>query len=65
MKAVIALREGAQADAAAIIAWARERMAAYKLPRLVEFVEALPRSPAGKILWRELQEQEKHKERQA
>jgi len=45
----------------AVIAWSRERMAAYKYPRVVEFVESLPTSAAGKILWRELQEAEKAK----
>ncbi len=38
--------------------WAREHMAAYKVPRLVEFVEALPKSGSGKVMWRLLQEQE-------
>jgi fatty-acyl-CoA synthase len=33
-------------------------MAAYKCPRIVEFVEALPKSGAGKIMWRELQDRE-------
>jgi fatty-acyl-CoA synthase len=33
-------------------------MAAYKYPRVVEFVDSLPKSPVGKILWRELQERE-------
>jgi fatty-acyl-CoA synthase len=41
-----------------VIAWARERMANYKVPRAVEFVQALPRSGSGKILWRALQEKE-------
>ena len=45
-------------DARQIIDWCRENMAAYKCPRLVEFVEALPKSGAGKIMWRELQERE-------
>jgi fatty-acyl-CoA synthase len=45
-------------DAPAIIAWCRENMAAYKCPRIVEFVEALPKSGAGKIMWRELQDRE-------
>jgi fatty-acyl-CoA synthase len=45
-------------DAPAIIAWCRQNMAAYKCPRIVEFVEALPKSGAGKIMWRELQERE-------
>ena len=39
-----------------LIAWCRERMAAYKCPREVIFVEGLPRSPSGKVLWRELQD---------
>jgi fatty-acyl-CoA synthase len=33
-------------------------MAAYKAPRLVEFAEALPRTPSGKLMWRALQEAE-------
>jgi fatty-acyl-CoA synthase len=33
-------------------------MAAYKVPRIVEFVELLPKSGTGKIMWRHLQEQE-------
>ena len=42
-----------------------EQMAAYKVPRVIEFVEALPKSPVGKILWRELQDREKQKESDA
>jgi fatty-acyl-CoA synthase len=41
-----------------IIAWARGKMAAYKVPTAVEFVESLPKSATGKILWRMLQEKE-------
>jgi fatty-acyl-CoA synthase len=41
-----------------LIAWSRDHMAAYKVPRLVEFVDALPRSGTGKIQWRTLQEAE-------
>jgi fatty-acyl-CoA synthase len=33
-------------------------MAAYKVPRRVSFVEALPKSATGKIMWRQLQEEE-------
>ncbi len=43
----------------AIIDWCRENMAAYKVPRMVAFVEALPKSGSGKIQWRELQERER------
>ncbi|MDR7152721.1 fatty-acyl-CoA synthase [Hydrogenophaga palleronii] len=38
-----------------IIDWSRQRMAVYKAPRLVRFMESLPKSGTGKILWRELQ----------
>ncbi len=44
-----------------LIAWAREHMAAYKVPRSVELVEALPRSASGKVLWRVLQSEEDQK----
>ncbi|MEO6292416.1 MAG: long-chain-fatty-acid--CoA ligase [Burkholderiaceae bacterium] len=39
-----------------IIDWGRQRMAVYKAPRIVEFMDSLPKSGTGKILWRELQE---------
>jgi fatty-acyl-CoA synthase len=45
-------------DAPSLIDWCRENMAAYKAPRIVSFVDALPKSGAGKIQWRELQERE-------
>jgi fatty-acyl-CoA synthase len=45
-------------DAQQVIEWCRENMAAYKCPRIVEFVDSLPKSGAGKIMWRELQERE-------
>jgi fatty-acyl-CoA synthase len=41
-----------------IIGWCRENMAVYKVPRLVQFVDALPKSGAGKVMWRTLQEAE-------
>jgi len=41
-----------------IIDWSRQRMAVYKAPRIVRFVDSLPKSGTGKILWRQLQEQE-------
>jgi fatty-acyl-CoA synthase len=37
--------------------WARGKMAAFKVPRIVEFVDELPRTATGKILWRKLQEE--------
>ena len=61
VKALVVPRAGAQASADEIIAWARGRMAAFKVPRIVHFVPQLPKTASGKILWRELQEQERAK----
>jgi fatty-acyl-CoA synthase len=63
VKAVIVLREAAKATAQPedIIAWAREHMAAYKVPRIVEFADSLPKSGSGKVMWRLLQEQQQAK----
>jgi fatty-acyl-CoA synthase len=58
VKLVAVLKPGAAASAADIIGWARGRMAAYKVPRVVEFAEALPRTASGKLMWRALQEAE-------
>ena len=41
-----------------IIAWSRDNMAAYKVPKIVQFVEALPKSGSGKVMWRLLQDGE-------
>lgn len=57
----LATAAGAEALAEAIMAWSRERMAAYKVPRRVEFVEALPKTGTGKVFWRMLQESEDKK----
>ena len=58
VKAVIVRRPGAEASAQDIMQWAQEKMAAYKVPRQVEFVDALPKSATGKVMWRALQERE-------
>ncbi|MDM0072294.1 long-chain-fatty-acid--CoA ligase [Variovorax sp. J31P207] len=58
VKAVVTLRRGSSDDGASLLAWCREHMAAYKAPRIVQIVDELPKSPTGKIAWRELQEQE-------
>ncbi|MFW3171110.1 long-chain-fatty-acid--CoA ligase [Geodermatophilus sp. CPCC 206100] len=50
--AAVALKPGAQADPAELRAWVKERVAAYKYPRHVWLVEALPKGPTGKILRR-------------
>jgi fatty-acyl-CoA synthase len=60
VKAVIVLRAEARGNTNPedITAWAREHMAAYKVPKLVEFVDSLPKSGSGKVMWRLLQDQE-------
>jgi fatty-acyl-CoA synthase len=59
-KAIVVLRAEAKGKTSAedIIAWARENMAAYKVPKAVQFVDALPKSGSGKVMWRLLQDQE-------
>jgi long-chain acyl-CoA synthetase len=52
--AFVVLRRGAVADAASIIAFCEERLARYKCPKQVRFVDSLPKSPVGKVLRREL-----------
>jgi long-chain acyl-CoA synthetase len=54
VKALVVRASGSAVDADELVAFAREKLAGYKLPRSVEFVSELPRSPAGKVLKREL-----------
>jgi len=59
VKALVVRHDHASAlTAEQLIEWTRERMAAYKYPRIVEFMSQLPKSPVGKILWREMQDAE-------
>jgi fatty-acyl-CoA synthase len=60
VKAVVVLRAEARGRTTPedITNWARDHMAAYKVPRLVQFVDALPKSGSGKVMWRLLQDQE-------
>lgn len=64
VKALIVLRashRGSVTDRQ-IIEWARENMAAYKVPRIIEFKDHLPKSATGKVQWRALQEAEMARE---
>jgi len=54
VKAVVVLEPGSEATAEDLIAFARTRIAGYKVPKSIDFVEALPRNPSGKLLKREL-----------
>ena len=60
VKAVVVLRAShvGQVSEQDIIDWCREHMAVYKVPRMVEFVDALPKSGSGKVMWRALQERQ-------
>ncbi len=56
VKAIICLRENTGLDAPTVIAHCKEHLANYKVPRFVEFLADLPRSPMGKVLKRVLRE---------
>ena len=56
VKAVVQLRPGMHATAEELIAFCDERIAGYKKPRSVDFVDEIPREPAGKLLKRVLRE---------
>jgi fatty-acyl-CoA synthase len=60
VKALVVLRPEwrGRLDERTLIDWCRGSMAAYKVPRIIAFAEALPKSGSGKIQWRELQERE-------
>jgi long-chain acyl-CoA synthetase len=56
VKAIVVPKPGRTPDPQDIIAFARSRVAAYKTPKSVDFIDALPRNASGKILRRELRE---------
>lgn len=56
VKALIVPKPGTSPEPAEIIAYARERIAAYKAPKTVDFIEVMPRNPSGKILRKDLRE---------
>jgi fatty-acyl-CoA synthase len=59
VKAVVVLRKThLDTTAEDILQWCRDNMAVYKAPRIVQFVDALPKSGSGKVMWRALQEAE-------
>ncbi|MCY1391475.1 Long-chain-fatty-acid--CoA ligase [compost metagenome] len=65
VKAFVVLRPAARNTLSPedVSTWARERLSAYKVPRLVEFVEDLPKTSTGKLLWRVLQDQQNERDR--
>jgi acyl-CoA synthetase (AMP-forming)/AMP-acid ligase II len=56
VKAVVVLKPDASAGADDLIDFCRDKLAGYKRPSSVDFVDALPKNPSGKILKRELRE---------
>ena len=54
--AVVAVKEGKEVTEKELISFCRDRLAKYKAPKTVEFIDSLPKNPAGKILKRELRE---------
>ena len=60
VKAVVTLRASHKGLVSEqdIIDWCRDNMAVYKVPRIVQFVDALPKSGSGKVMWRALQEKD-------
>ncbi len=64
VKALVVKRVGPEFAATTeqdIADWCRANMAAYKVPKVVQFVSALPKSGSGKVMWRSLQEAEQAK----
>ena len=57
-KAYVVLRVGASLDDKTLIAWCRDNMANYKVPRSIAFVDALPVNPSGKVLKYQLRKSE-------
>jgi acyl-CoA synthetase (AMP-forming)/AMP-acid ligase II len=57
VKAIIVAKQGVSPNPGELVAYARERLAGYKVPKSIDFVESLPRNPTGKVLKRELREQ--------
>ena len=62
IKAIVVLKEDARGvDASELTRWCRERLAPYKIPQYIEFRDMLPKSKVGKLLRREIRDEEKRK----
>ncbi|MFN3836068.1 MAG: long-chain-fatty-acid--CoA ligase, partial [Glycocaulis sp.] len=56
VKAIVVKKPGEDPSPESIIAWSKEHIAAYKAPKSIDFIDALPRNPSGKILRKDLRE---------
>ena len=63
VKAFVVMRAShrGQVSEADVVAWCRANMAVYKAPAIVEFRDSLPKSGAGKLMWRQLQDEERQR----
>ena len=62
LKAIVVLKQDARGvDSADLLRWCRERLVSYKVPKYVEFRDMLPKSKVGKLLRREIRDEEKRK----
>ena len=58
VKAYIVVKEGETLTEEEVIAYCRDKLTAYKMPKQIEFMDDLPKSAIGKVLRRELKEME-------
>jgi long-chain acyl-CoA synthetase len=58
VKAFIVVKEGAELTEDEVVKYCKENLAAYKVPKIIEFIDDLPKSAVGKILRRKLKEME-------
>jgi acyl-CoA synthetase (AMP-forming)/AMP-acid ligase II len=56
VKAIVVRKDGETVDADALLTYCKGQLGGYKRPRSVEFIEALPRNPSGKVLKKDLRE---------
>jgi long-chain acyl-CoA synthetase len=62
IKAIVVLKEDARGvGGAELIKWCRERLASYKIPGYIEFRDMLPKSKVGKLLRREIRDEERRR----
>jgi long-chain acyl-CoA synthetase len=62
IKAIVVLKEDARGvDSSELTRWCRERLAPYKIPQYIEFRDMLPKSKVGKLLRREIRDEERRK----
>lgn len=63
IKAIVVLKEDARGvDAGELIGWCKDRLAPYKIPQYIEFRDMLPKSKVGKLLRREIREEERRRQ---